>query len=414
MRALGFLLVTIWHPLLAQTPENFKIAFIGDQGMGEDAVAVLNLIKNEGADAVLHQGDFDYDDDPASWDAQINSILGPDFPYFGCAGNHDEDAWEGAGGYQEFLATRLNRLGISWDGDLGTKSSLSYKGIFMVLVAPDVFGSGHADYIRQQLAEDNSIWRICSWHKNMEAMQVGGKSDETGWEVYEEATNGGAIIATAHEHSYSRTHLLSNIRNQTVVSSSDNLTITRGETFVFVSGLGGRSIREQERSGAYWASIYTSNQDANFGALFGIFNVNGVANRAEFYFKDIHGTIVDRFNVISEVSGGSNGQDEDEGEGIPTSVVPEFDLEQNYPNPFNPTTTIRFRLSEAGPVKLTIFNLQGHRVRTLFEGGMPADQPMTIQWDARNDAGELVPSGTYYYRLEFNGQTQTKGLVFMR
>ena len=100
-------------------PANFKIAFIGDQSLGPDAVAVLNLIKQEGAQAVMHSGDFDYVDDPAAWDAQINSVLGANFPYFATIGNHDELAWSRPNGYQQFLESRFNRLGISWSGRLG-------------------------------------------------------------------------------------------------------------------------------------------------------------------------------------------------------------------------------------------------------------------------------------------------------
>ncbi len=284
-------------------PENFKIAFIGDQGYGADARAVLTLIKNEGAELVMHQGDFDYNDDPAAWDAQINGVLGADFPYFASVGNHDESRWGGTNGYQQFLKNRLNRLGITWEGDLGVKSTIKYKGIFMVFVGPGTMGSGHDAYIREQLAADNSVWSICSWHKNMRDMQVGGKSDETGWEVYEAAREGGAIIATAHEHSYSRTHLLSSISNQTVASQSNTLAISKGKTFVFVSGLGGQSIRDQTRSGNWWASVYTSTQGATHGALFGTFNADGSPNLATFYFKDIKGNIVDRFVVQSEVEG---------------------------------------------------------------------------------------------------------------
>lgn len=284
-------------------PENFKIAFIGDQGYGANARAVLTLIKNEGADLIMHQGDFDYNDDPAAWDAQINDILGSNFPYFASVGNHDEAKWSGTNGYQRFLKNRLNRLRIAWKGDLGVKSTIKYKGIFMVFVGPGTMGSGHAAYIREQLAADHSIWSICSWHKNMRDMQVGGKSDETGWGVYEAAREGGAIIATAHEHSYSRTHLLSSISNQTVASQSNTLVISKGQTFVFVSGLGGQSIRDQKRSGNWWASVYTSTQGANHGALFGTFNVDGSPNLATFYFKDIGGNIADRFVVQSEAEG---------------------------------------------------------------------------------------------------------------
>ena len=43
---------------------------------------------------------------------------------------------------------------------------------------------------------DRHIWRICSWHKNQQAMQVGGKTDEMGWGVYDACTDLSAIIAT--------------------------------------------------------------------------------------------------------------------------------------------------------------------------------------------------------------------------
>jgi len=296
-------------------PPNLKIAFIGDQGLGQNAVAVLNLIKAEGAQAVMHSGDLDYTDNPAAWEAQINSVLGANFPFFVSIGNHDELAWNGPNGYQQYLESRFNRLGIKWSGRLGVRSTFFYKGIFFVVTAPGItsgFDDGGSDiYIRDQLAADNSAWSICSWHKNMRLMQVGGKTDETGWAVYEEARKGGAIIATAHEHSYSRTHLLSSMVNQTVASTSNTLTLTKGNSFAFVSGLGGHSVRAQSLTGNWWASISASTclqgdqicqPNASPGALFGVFNVDGQPNKALFYFKDINGKVVDSFVVISEVA----------------------------------------------------------------------------------------------------------------
>jgi hypothetical protein len=314
-----FVAISLPSPVLSQgdlPPVNFSIAFIGDQSLGVNAEAVLNLIKNEGANAVLHQGDFDYVDNPTGWDGQINSILGPNFPYFASVGNHDAARFYGSGGYQEFLAARMNRLGIPWKGDLGVQSSFYYEGIFIVMTAPGTFGTDHDLYIRDQLTADDSIWRISSWHKNMRLMQVGGKSDETGWGVYEESRAGGAIIATAHEHSYSRTHLLSSFENQTVASTGDTLVLAsddpntlpdEGRSFAFVSGLGGNSIRTQQLSGDWWASIYTSDQGANYGALFGIFNYQGNPRLAYFYFKDIDGNVPDGFFVQSSVGDGGGG-----------------------------------------------------------------------------------------------------------
>jgi len=97
----------------AATSPNLKIAFIGDQALGLNSVAVLNLIKSEGAEAVMHSGDLDYTDNSAAWEAQINSVLGPDFPYFVAIGNHDELAWRGPNGYQQYVINRFNRLGIT-------------------------------------------------------------------------------------------------------------------------------------------------------------------------------------------------------------------------------------------------------------------------------------------------------------
>jgi hypothetical protein len=295
-------------------PANLKIAFIGDQALGPNGVAVLNLIKLEGAQAVLHSGDLDYIDDPSTWEAQINGVLGPDFPYFVTIGNHDEAAWRGPNGYQQLLINRFNRLGMTWTGDLGVQSAFHFRGLFIVMTAPGIgsgFDAGNSDtYIRDQLAADDSIWSICSWHKDMRLMQVGGKTDETGWGVYEEARKGGAIVATAHEHSYSRTHLLSSMMNQTVASTSNTLTLTKGNSFAFVSGLGGNSVRPQLLDGPWWASIYASTclagdpvcqPNGNFGALFGVFNVDGQPNKALFYFKDISGRVVETFTVISNV-----------------------------------------------------------------------------------------------------------------
>jgi hypothetical protein len=316
LTGLSFLPDRSVRPALAQetTTANLKIAFMGDQALGPNSVAVLNLIKAEGAQAVLHSGDLEYTDNPAAWEAQINSVLGPDFPYFVAIGNHDELAWNGPTGYQQYVISRFNRLGINWSGNLGVQSTFYYKGLFFVITAPGIssgFDNGNSpSYIRDQLAADHSVWSICTWHKNMKQMQVGGKEDETGWPVYEEARKGGAIIATAHEHSYSRTHLLSSMINQTIANTSNTMTLTKGNSFAFVSGLGGHSVRPQILSGGWWASISASTclsgdavcqPNANLGALFGVFNVDGQSNKAFFYFKDISGRIVDSFTVISDI-----------------------------------------------------------------------------------------------------------------
>jgi predicted phosphodiesterase len=410
--AFFFLITVFWQPVFSQpdstTPPNLKIAFIGDQAVGNNAKAVLQLIKAEGADAIIHSGDLDYKNNPAAWESLVNDVLGPNYPYFVSAGNHDDKKWYGNSGYGKRLETRLNNLGIPWEGDLGIQSALTYKGIFVVLVAPDVFGKDHDVYIRDKLAENKAVWSIVSWHKNMKKMQVGGKADETGWEVYEESRNGGAIIATAHEHSYSRTHLLSDMKNQIVASMSDTLRITEGKSFVFVSGLAGKSIRDQEQSGNWWASIYTSTQKAKYGAFFGIFNLNGVETLAEFYFKNVTGEVIDRFWVVSEV--------QDAITGITDELTPaplRFTLDQNYPNPFNPKTTIHYNLDSPANVRLVVTDVLGRHIRTLINGPVSSGHG-SIVWDGTDDAGFVVPSGPYFYSLKSGEQEQTRKLTLLK
>lgn len=280
-----------------------KIAFIGDQGLGEDSQAVLRLIQSEGADAVFHQGDFDYTNDPDAWDNQINEILGEDFPYFASIGNHDEEEWEN---YQAKLEARLERVSdAECTGDIGMNASCNFRGIFVVFSGVGTLGDDHEEFLEDQLTADTSRWRICSWHKNQRLMQVGGKGDEVGWEAYEICREQGAIIATAHEHSYSRTYLMEDLENQVISSTSDNLVLEKGETFVFVSGLGGNSIREEDAELAahsWWASIYTETEGADYGALFCVFNVDQVEGEGECYFKDINGNVPDTFTLTSQVN----------------------------------------------------------------------------------------------------------------
>lgn len=294
---------TAWTPPAAPDP-NLKVAFIGDQGLNTNSRAVLQLVKDEGTQMVLQLGDFDYANNPAAWDQQTTDILGADFPFFAVIGNHDLTQWAG---YQQKLSERLSRVpGAACTGNLGVQAACRYRGLHFLTVAPGISGTGHDTYLRDQLAADNSVWSICAWHKNQRLMQVGNKADETGWGVYEECRKGGGLVATAHEHSYERTHLLSNFTAQTIASTASTLVLEKGKSLAFVSGLGGQSIRPQALSGAWWASIYTSTQGATYGALFCTFNVDGDPGKADCYFKNINGQVIDQFELRSAVENYGN------------------------------------------------------------------------------------------------------------
>lgn len=83
-------------------------------------------------------------------------------------------------------------------------------------------------------------------------------------------------------------------------------------------------------------------------------------------------------------------------------------LHQNYPNPFNPTTTIKYSLTEAGPVTIEVFNSQGQRVTTLADGHQAAGYH-TVTWDASNQA-----AGVYMCRMTFAGTTQSRSMTLVK
>ena len=79
-----------------------------------------------------------------------------------------------------------------------------------------------------------------------------------------------------------------------------------------------------------------------------------------------------------------------------------FELSQNYPNPFNPSTTIQFSLPARATVTLTIFDVSGRQVRSILNEDREAGSH-TVVWDARDNRGQEVSSGVYFYRLEASG-----------
>jgi hypothetical protein len=88
-------------------------------------------------------------------------------------------------------------------------------------------------------------------------------------------------------------------------------------------------------------------------------------------------------------------------------------LDSCYPNPFNPRTTIRFELPAIGPVRLLVFDVAGHLVRTLADESMPQGSHEAV-WDGRDASGREVGSGSYLARLEFGGKVETVRMGLIR
>lgn len=100
--------------------------------------------------------------------------------------------------------------------------------------------------------------------------------------------------------------------------------------------------------------------------------------------------------------------------GFRTASLPRlFRLEQNYPNPFNPETRIAYSIPQAGLVRLAVINILGQTVRILGDQYLEAGDYEEI-WNGRDDNGEPVASGVYFYRLTAESMSQTKKMVLLK
>ncbi len=90
----------------------------------------------------------------------------------------------------------------------------------------------------------------------------------------------------------------------------------------------------------------------------------------------------------------------------------------NYPNPFNPETWIPYQLAKPAEVTVSIHSADGKLVRTLALGQLPAgvyqDKDRAIYWDSKNEQGESVASGVYFYTLKAGDFSATKKMLIRK
>ena len=93
-------------------------------------------------------------------------------------------------------------------------------------------------------------------------------------------------------------------------------------------------------------------------------------------------------------------------------------LLQNYPNPFNPETWIPYQLSESATVTITIYDVAGNVVRSLDLGhqtpGFYQSRSQAAYWNGRNNLGETVASGIYFYHIQAGEFVATRRMLILK
>ena len=106
-------------------------------------------------------------------------------------------------------------------------------------------------------------------------------------------------------------------------------------------------------------------------------------------------------------------------ENLLASLIPdETALLANYPNPFNPETWIPYQLAKSAEVTLTIYDINGEMIRRLAVGyqtaGIYRSRGRAVYWDGRNQLGESVASGVYFYTLTAGKFSATRRMLILK
>ncbi len=147
------------------------------------------------------------------------------------------------------------------------------------------------------------------------------------------------------------------------------------------------------------------------------FSVNGKITASRFPVKDAVITFIDNSDTTKKYTALTDNYGNykldiltsltDNNNEIPNNFI----LGQNYPNPFSSSTSIPYSLSKESDVQITIYDILGRVVRK-FNAGVQSVGAHNILWDGRNNFGEKVANGIYFYKLDAGGESQVKKMIF--
>jgi hypothetical protein len=98
---------------------------------------------------------------------------------------------------------------------------------------------------------------------------------------------------------------------------------------------------------------------------------------------------------------------------IPDVVPERFELDQNYPNPFNPVTNILVSVPERSQMRLEVYNSIGQLISVLADDQFEAGRHR-FTWNAKDETGRAVASGTYIYRIVAGEFHQTRTMILLK
>jgi len=98
---------------------------------------------------------------------------------------------------------------------------------------------------------------------------------------------------------------------------------------------------------------------------------------------------------------------------IKSHPVLTYKINKTYPNPFNNRVQISYQIPERGYINIEIYNINGRKVKTLFEGENITTGDNLVSWDGTNDQGIVMASGTYFVTIRRKGSMIASNKILM-
>jgi plastocyanin len=190
--------------------------------------------------------------------------------------------------------------------------------------------------------------------------------------------------------SFATTH---NVTVSNFSFSPRNITVSQGDTVVWTCTSGTHNVHQTSTP-----SLFNSGSPAPAPWTF-TWHVGTTEANQYAYQCDLHASMGMTGSVTVTAA---NAVDEH------SPLAQGFSLQQNYPNPFNSQTNIEFVLPASGKIDLTVYNVLGEKVRSLYSGEMNAGSHIFTF-----DASDLT-TGLYTYQLKTPAGTLTKTMLYVR
>jgi hypothetical protein len=332
LQALARFLVVCWACWM-QVSESVKVGFLGDSDDEANAARNFRVMRESGVDVVVHNGDFDYNSSPSSWESFLARELGSMF-FLGTSGNHEDDRistlfsggkkWKDENGYQANLFSRLQRggaaRGVRCTGSDGSASTASTLGdlsacelpdsVLVVMVGWNVISDsllwaggdqGKVEaFLENALSRTTARHKVCVWHRPEGALNPGERhtANYKTQKAFNICAKYGAWVTTGHTHVYGRSKLLANFASL-AVSALDTDAIVRldcGRSISVINGMGGAEIDKAGNNAgkAHLRRVYTaSTGKATNGVLICDFQAN---TTCQFKINDGN-TVYDQFTL---------------------------------------------------------------------------------------------------------------------